>query len=110
MHTLKAVIAHKTLGKNQTDPIEIIPVFEEWENKQPTVFESRLDLNLTSEERKLKDTAVNKKFITYMSMLRSSNAILRLIWVFCHMSSKDGCPLPLKKYNDHIFEKQSMDD
>ena len=56
---LKFVMSDKTLVMKQTDPIEIIPAFEEWEMKKPAVFDNRLDLKI--EERKSKD-AVNKKY------------------------------------------------
>ena len=104
---LKYVMSDKSLATKQTDPIEIISAFEEWEAKKPATFENRLDLSI--EERKLKD-AVDKKFITYMSVLRSTNVISIPVRVFCHMCSKDGCPPKFRNFNDRTFKKANMDD
>ena len=45
-----------------------------------------------------------------MSTLRSMNVISIPVRVFCHMTSKDGCPAGFKNYNDRTFKKQNMDD
>ena len=104
---LKAVMEDNTLPKKQTDPIDIIKAYEEWEEVRPTIFQSRMDLS--QEERSRKDN-VDRKFITYMSTLRSTNVISIPVRVFCHMTSKDGCPAGFKNYNDRTFKKQNMDD
>ena len=57
---------------NQKDPLKIIEAWDEWNVVRPAALVKRKDLS--SGDAMLKD-GVDKRFITYMQILRSTNIV-----------------------------------
>ena len=104
VEALEAVMSDKST--NQKDPLDIIGAFKEWDIARPAVFSKKAVL--TNQELALKDS-VDKRFITYMSILRSTHCINIPVRVFCHLACKNGCPPEFKGYNDRTFRTPNMD-
>ena len=91
----------------QKDPLKIVEAWEEWNAVRPASLVKRKDL--PSADALLKD-AVDKRFITYMQILRSTNIVPIPVRVFCHMVPKNGCPEGFEGYNDRGFRDTNMED
>ena len=99
---LDAVIADKST--NQKDPLDIVGAFTEWDEARPAVFSKKA--LLTNQELALKD-AVDKRFITYMSILTSTHCINIPVRVFCHLACMNGCPQNLRAITTVCSEPQT---
>ena len=102
MEALETVIADKST--HQKDSLDIIGVLKEWDEARPAVFSKKA--LLTNQELALKD-AVDKRFITYMSILRSTHCINIPVQVFCDLACKNGCPQNLRAITTVPLEPQT---
>ena len=59
-------------------------------------------------EAMLKDQ-VDKRFITYMQVLRYTHVVNIPVRVFCWLACKNGCPAGFKDYNDRTLHTPNMD-
>ena len=91
----------------QKDPLKILEAWEQWNNIRPQTMVKRKDLSST--DALLKDD-VDKRFITYMQTLRSTNILAIPVRVFCWMVCKNGCPDGFEGYNDRGFRETNMDE
>ena len=64
----------------QKDPLKIVEAWEKWNEIRPQTMVKRKDL--PSSDALLKD-AVDKRFITYMQILHSTNILAIPVRVFC---------------------------
>jgi hypothetical protein len=101
------VMKDETCSPPQQDPLHIISAWAAWNDVRPLTLTDRK--SLSPEEAKLKDT-VDKRFITYMSILRCTNILPMPVRVFCHMACKNGCPPQFRGFNDRGFREGNMND
>ena len=106
VEALETVMKDETLTPRQTDPLGIVEAWKKYDEVRPLIFTKKAVL--TAQESRLKDQ-VDKRFITYMQVLRCTHVVNIPVRVFCWLACKNGCPSAFKDFNDRTFRQANMD-